>query len=100
MTCYFPPQKVLEDIFLDLLTTQSEPIQMTVIYRALADQAGLTKYARRGVRHDPKGSAWEYLVRQARTNLVRKGWVHCPELGRWALSEFGRDEALKRRVPF
>src|ERR1700722_12939855 len=96
MTCYFPPQKVVEDKFLDVLHTQMGPVQMTVMYRALADQFGLTRYERRSARGDPKGSAWEYLVRQARKNLADRGWVRCLEAGQWALSEAGREEARKR----
>ena len=96
MTCYFPPQKVVEEKFLQLLYSRLGPIQMTVIYGVLADQFGLTRYERRGVRGDPKGSAWEYLVRLARKALVDRGWVYCPRTGQWALSEAGWGEAYKR----
>lgn len=96
MTCYFPPENVVEERLLLLLNAHPEPLKMGTIYRTLADQAGLTRYERRGVRGDPKGSAWEYLVRRARSNLVCRGWIHSPEIGRWALSEVGREEVRRR----
>jgi hypothetical protein len=92
MTCYFPPQTVVEEKFLDILYAQASPVQMAVLYNRLADSFGLSRWERRGVRGDPKGSPWEYLVRQARKNLADKGWVYCPIDGRWALTEAGLAE--------
>ena len=98
MTSYFPPQNVVEDKLLHMLYSRMRPVQTTVVYRALADQFCLARHERRGVRGDPKGSAWEYLVRQARKNLADKGWINSPETGQWALTEVGREEARKREI--
>ena len=98
MTCYFPPQDVIEDRFLCILHGHSRPVQMGVMYRALADRYGLSRHERRGAPGDPKGSAWEYLVRQCRNNLVAQGWLYCPETGAWALTEAGCEEARKRHA--
>jgi hypothetical protein len=96
MTCYFPMQSDVEEKFLHVLYTRNELVQMTVIYQTLADQFQLNRYERRGVKGDPKGSAWEYLVRQARKRLVELGWVHTPQRGFWALTDAGFMEARHR----
>ena len=98
MSCYFPPEDVIEDRFLCLLHLHARPVQMGVMYRALADRYGLTRHERRGAPGDPKGSAWEYLVRQCRNNLVAQGWLYCPQIGSWALTQSGCDEARKRHA--
>src|SRR4051812_2876818 len=96
MTCYLPPQDVVEDRFLLLLQSYGRPVPMAILYNALANRFDLTRYDRRGVRGDPKGSAWEYLVRQARKNLVNKGWVLSLEAGLWTLSDAGLEEVQRR----
>jgi len=98
MTCYFPPQQVVEEKFMEILHAQAGPVQMAMMYNILADRFGLSRWERRGVRGDPKGSPWQYLVRQARKNLAEKGWVHCPFNGRWALTEAGQAEMRKHEA--
>jgi hypothetical protein len=98
MTCYFPPQDVIEDRFLQMLHSHARPVQMAVMYRALAERFGLSRYECRGAPGDPKGSPWEYVVRQCRNNLVDQGWLCCPEIGTWALTEAGCEEARKRHA--
>ena len=97
MTCYFPPQDVVEDRLLVMLQCYGCPVPMAVLYRMLANRFDLTRHERRGAQGDPKGSPWEYLVRQARKTLVNRAWVVSPEPGLWALTDAGREEARRRQ---
>jgi len=96
MTCYLPPQDVVEDRFLLMLQDCPRPMPMAMIYAALANRFGLARHERRGAKGDPMGSRWEYLVRQARKTLLDKGWAVSPQPGLWALTDAGREEARRR----
>ena len=90
MTYYLPPQEDVEKKIMELLAARGMPVQMTAIYRILAASYHLQRHERRGVKGDPKGSSWEYLVRQARKHLSDSGFVYSPQRGFWSLSEKGR----------
>jgi hypothetical protein len=88
-----PPQSIVEDELLRLLKDRESAMRMSTVYTILADHFGLTKSERYGSPCDPKGSSWEYVVRNARRCLKERGWLHSPKAGYWELTGAGRERA-------
>jgi hypothetical protein len=96
-----PPQGLVEDEVLRLLSERHGAMRMSLLYELLARKFGLSRAERYGHPADPKGSCWEFLVRLARRDLEEAGLLHSPRAGCWAVTEAGRERAhalLRRRV--
>lgn len=91
-----PSQADVETRLLGLLLGRSSPIETVHAYNELADLFGLSQSQRHAGRPNTRGSAWEYLVRQAKRRLKDEGWLHDPERGLWSLTQEGSVEAQKR----
>src|SRR5579872_1732125 len=87
-----PPEAVTEEL-LRVLGSRTAAMRTNAIYAILAEHFGLTRSQRYGNPFDPKGSSWEFAVRDARRTLQEQGWLHCPAPGCWALTQAGRERA-------
>ncbi len=94
-----PSQAQVEDRLLLALAPRNRPAEPVHVYRELADHFTLSPTQRHASRPNAKGSAWEYLVRQARRRLVVLGRIDGSVLGTWILTEAGREAAYKLANP-
>ena len=92
-----PPQAKVEDEMLYLLSGRSKGTEAVRVYSELGNAFGLSQSQQHASRPNTSGSAWEYLVRQAKRRLLDERWLVCPEHGVWMLTAAGEAQAARVR---
>lgn len=93
-----PHQWQVEAELLCLLEGRTRPTETAHVYSELAAVFRLSGQQKHAARPRTKGSAWEYLVRQAKRHLKDQGLLHCPQTGLWILTASGQQEAKKHKL--
>jgi Mrr restriction endonuclease-like protein len=90
-----PTQSKVERELLRLLSGRSRPTETQHVYRELAAVLGLSPAQQHGSRPNAKGSAWEYLVRQAARHLQDEGNLCRPGKAQWTLTPQGKKRSTQ-----
>ena len=92
-----PREAEVEDELLCTLDMHTKPVEPLLMYTTLSDHFRLTALQRNAGLPETRENAWQNRVRQARRNLVDKGYVdRFAGHGLWILTETGRAQARER----